>query len=178
MLLEKAGFSARIALVILLVFFLAFSINAFPLNSPNNVTITGEQSSFLVEITNTSNEQKELSLLFFSTSESIIRAPKIVPPNSTVSAEIIVKNNFSEKTSIRSTLEVYLGDDLQRRKIDLTFHPTEGQEAYPAGLFLLLSDLFGRELTMMDLFLVFVLIIVIIVLLFSLAKRLKRRSSK
>ncbi len=169
-------------LTALTILILALSVtSAFPLSVPTNVEVFNE-ATVLVDITNNSLEQKALSINLFVPSTTTIYAPSSISPNETVTAKIIIKNNFSNYTEISSKLEVYLGTDLEERELSIKFYggnaPADlsGLFGIFLGSFAGAESLFGETIafTPLEWTVLFVLVLVAVVLLIAFVARVAR----
>jgi len=96
---------------------------ALSVQAPSTVDII-DSNSFVIEITNTSNTEKELRIDFFSPANVEILFPKIIPPHAKTSAKIILNYSPQTYTEIESKLEVYLGNEFKEKMITQKFYPT------------------------------------------------------
>ncbi len=95
--------------------------NALVLETPTVVDVD-RSAEFYIEITNTSNYEKNLTVNFFSSAVSQTFAPNKVPANTTVLAKIIIFNKYDSYTELESKVEVKLNEEHQERKILFRFH--------------------------------------------------------
>ena len=93
------------------------------LQAPSTVDII-DFNSFVIEITNTSNIQKELRIDFFSSANVEILSPKLIPPHAKTSAKITLNYSPKNYMEIESKLEVYLGNEFEEKMIIQKFYPT------------------------------------------------------
>jgi len=114
---------------------------ALSVQAPSTVDIV-DSNSFVIEITNNSNIQKELRIDFFSPANVEILSPKIIPPHSKTSAKITLNYSPKTYTEIESKLEVYLGNEFKEKIITQKFYPTgtnidsvDQSEEYAGALF-------------------------------------------
>jgi hypothetical protein len=157
----------KIIYVLTIFLFLFSFVSAFPVNVSDDIEINTSEVYFLVEVTNNSSTPKELTINFFAPTDTQIIAPKTIESNSTVDVKIFVRNDFEEFTKINSTLEVFLGENLVEKEIQLRFYPIEDSSNPIDGLFgffPLLSFEFFSEFGLI-LFLSLIIIILLIVLI-------------
>ncbi len=163
--------------VFLFLVFVFTSVNAFPVESPSELELTTREAFFFVEITNPYSVEKDLTINFFAPTNIRISAPNSIPPFETIIARIFIENNFSEFTRINSTLEVYLGNELEKREISLRFHQTKTEfsnNTMGEGLIAFFA-LFNLENITIEFGLTFLLSLIILVLLIMLIIRISRR---
>ena len=87
-------------------------VSAFTLEAPSTVEVH-DSNSFIIEITNTSNIEKEIRINFFSPANVEILSPKSIPAHAKSSARITLDYTPPGYTEIESKLEVYLGEELE-----------------------------------------------------------------
>ena len=127
-----------VALLFIIVIFSSKAF-AFSVTAPESVVV-GDNTSFFIDITNTSEKTADLKVNFYAPISVGVIAPRTIAPNQTIQAKITLSNNkFTKNTQINSTLEVTLDQEAQKKEIALTF--SEGQtssnslSAAFAGLF-------------------------------------------
>jgi len=116
----------RYLLVLALALLILGTVSAFTLQAPDSIEIH-DSTSFTIEITNTTNTQKELKINFFTPFEVEILSPKSIPPYAKSSAKITLNYSPKTYTEIISKLEVYLDNDLEEKEITLKFFPSTNQ---------------------------------------------------
>jgi hypothetical protein len=157
----------KIIYVLTIFLFLFSFVSAFPVNVSDDIEINTSEVYFLVEVTNNSSTPKELTINFFAPTDTQIIAPKTIEPNSTINAKIFVRNDFKEFIKVNSTLEVFLGENLVEKEIQLRFYPTQSSLNPIDGLFgffTLLNFEFFSEFSLI-LFLSLIVIILLVALI-------------
>jgi hypothetical protein len=99
------------------------SVSALSVSAPSTVQVT-DTNSFIVEITNNSNIEKELTINFFSTANVKIHSPKAILPHSKISVKINLDYSSPNYTEMESKLEVYLDNEFKEKMITQKFYPT------------------------------------------------------
>lgn len=170
-------FYKNILLLFLLILFTS-TVVAFPVNAPNELEINTKETFFLVEVTNPYEAQKDLVINFFAPTHVQISAPKTISGNSSITAKIFVRNDFLDFEKINSTLEVFLGDELEKREISLRFYPTNVQSIQNnpvEGFFAFVMSFNIIDSISMEFGLIFLLSLIVIALLLMLIFRISRR---
>ena len=99
------------------------SVSALSVSAPSTVQVT-DTNSFIVEITNNSNIEKELKINFFSTANVKILSPKSILPHSKINVKITLDYSSPNYTEMESKLEVYLDNEFKEKMITQKFYPT------------------------------------------------------
>ena len=157
---------------------------ALSVQAPSTVDIV-DSNSFVIEITNTSNTEKELRIDFFSPANVEILSPKIIPPHAKTSAKITLNYSPQTYTEIESKLEVYLGNEFKEKMITQKFYPTgtnidsidqsvDQSEEYTGALFGLVAIGELASFGVLEWSLFIVLVIIAAILLITLAARTLR----
>ncbi len=154
---------------------------AFPVSVDSNVTISGKEDSFSVNITNDAYYARDLLVKVYSPAESHVTAPISVPANSTITALVTLENPYAEYTKTYSKLEVYLGKELSENDLTIIFEPNgqtnQNQNGSIAGLFGI--DAFGNEtgnFSILDWALFWVLTLIAAILLVAFIARVVKRA--
>ncbi len=169
-----------------LILFSLFSfVPAFPVINPSEIEVNNSEGFFFVEVTNPYDDTRSLDINFFVPTDVQINSPKEIPANTTITAKVFVRNNFSEFTKINSTLEVYLGEELERKEISVRFYPNPTTNSTNiSGNFLGLDSItsffslltfFSFENISLNFIAMFFLTLIIIALLIMLIVRIARR---
>lgn len=95
--------------------------SALTISAPNVVDVQGSSTVIEVPIANDSAATADLSVKFFAPTEVRVVAPSVLYPQSSTTAKIWISNSFPTYTEITSTLEVKLGDEVQKKQITLRF---------------------------------------------------------
>jgi hypothetical protein len=155
-------------------------ISAFPIEVNESVDIY-QEANFEVKITNMSSTPKEITVNFFAPTDVTVFAPRTIPPNSTVTAKVFVKDSFEKYTEIQSTLEVVIGNEIEQRTVLLKFY--ESQDAFQNATGDFTAALFGLPLliggmtafTTLEWLAIFILVLVAAALLVAFVVRVARR---
>jgi len=170
----------RYLLVLALALLILGTVSAFTLQAPDSIEIH-DSTSFTIEITNTTNTQKELKINFFTPFEVEILSPKSIPPYAKSTAKITLNYSSKTYTEITSKLEVYLDNDLEEREITLRFFSNQANqnnniindqsEEYMGALFGLGAIVELANFSMLEWALFIVLVIIAAILLITLVAR-------
>jgi hypothetical protein len=163
-------------IVVLILTLLISSVSAFQVNTSEKVDVY-EKGIFYVEITNPTAELKDLEINFYTPAEIKINAPSKIAPNTNMTAQITVYNNYESYREMNSVLEVKLGDEIEIKQINLRFFAQAGIADNP------LMGLFGlgyfvgesANYTMFDWGAFWILIIISAILIIALVARISHR---
>jgi hypothetical protein len=163
-------------MVVLILALLISSVNAFSVTTSQQVDVY-EKGIFYIEITNDSAELKDLELNLYTSSEVKINAPSKIAPNTNMTAQITVYNNYESYREMNSKLEVKLGNETETKEITFRYYAREGTADNP------ISGLFGlgtfsnesAEYTIGEWIAFWVLIIIAAILLIALFARVRHR---
>ena len=155
---------------------------AFPLSAPQVVEVHNDSNYFYADITNNTDTTQTVSVNFYSTGKTSISVPKSITPNSTIKAKITIFNDSIETYHERtSKLEVYVGNDLEEKQIQVKFYPkgslTGEISKSVSGLFSLAD--FSKETTnfsVSDWIIFWVLVVIAAILLIAFMSRVVRRT--
>ncbi len=171
----------RFVLVLALALLILSTVSAFTISVPSQVEVH-DSNSFLVEITNPTNQTQDLQINFFSTINANVYAPDSISPHSNISARVVLDYSPPIYEEINTTLEVYLGNDLEKREILLIIYPSQNpttmnntDEGYLGALFGFgsVGEMFSFSVLEWALFIV--LVIIAAILLVALVVRVIKR---
>jgi len=166
----------KILILALMLALLITTVNSFPVTTSQQVDVY-EKGVFYIEITNDSQELKDLEINFYTPAEIKINAPSKIAPNTNMTAQITVYNQYESYREMTSKLEVKLGNETETKEITLRYYAREGTADNPiSGLFGLgtFSDE-SAEYTIGEWVAFWVLIIIAAILLIALVARVMHR---
>jgi hypothetical protein len=136
-----------------------------------------EKGIFYIEVTNNTSELQDLEINFYAPTEVKINSPSKIAPNTNLTAQITVYNNYTTYREMNSKLEVKLGDEIQSKDVSLRFYARAGIADNPLiGLFGL-SSFVGESssYTIVEWIAFWLLVIVAAVLIIALFARITHR---
>ena len=151
-------------------------VSAFSFGTSDTIDVY-QKGIFYVEITNNTSELQDLEINFYSPTEVKINAPSKIAPNTNLTAQITVYNNYSKYREITSKLEVTLGNETKSKEINTRFYAIAGTADNPfTGLFGLgFFTLESSAFSLVEWGFFWVLVIVAAILIIALFARITHR---
>ncbi len=171
-------FDLEYLILIVLVLVIIFGARGYALQISAPVSVSIEESGqFVVDINNDSKEVLNISLSVYSPAKSEVKVPKIIEPNSTAKALVLLKSN-GEYGDYVGTIEVKSNGEIVKKEFFLTIEQKKAvsQGNFFGGLFSLgafVNETGQFSLTEWGFF--WILVIVAAILLIAFVARVRRR---